>query len=88
MSQFEGLREKLKSDKGWPQVYMFKFIIPNNNQILAQTEALFGNEAQVTLKQSRTNKYVSVTAKEMMLGPDEVVRRYEKAAEIKGLIAL
>ena len=86
--RFEGLAEKLRQDKDWPKVYMFKFIIPNDNQKLAQVEALFGEEAQVSINQSRSNNYLSVTGKEMMITPDEVIRRYEKAAEIEGLISL
>lgn len=85
---FDGLREKLSQDKNWPKVYLFKFIIPNDNKKLALAEALFGSEAQVTLNKSRTGKYISVSAKELMISPDEVIQRYEKANQIEGLISL
>ncbi len=85
---FDGLQEKLKEQKGWPMVYLFKFIIPNDNQKLALAEGIFGPEAQVQINKSRTGKYLSISAKEMMISPDEVIRRYERAAEIEGLIAL
>lgn len=87
-SEFDGLRQKLEEQTNWPQVYLFKFIIPNNNQKLAQVEALFGPEAQVSLNQSRTGKFISVSAKELMISPDEVILRYEKSTEIEGLISL
>lgn len=85
---FAGLKEKLNQDSNWPRVYLFKFIIPNDNQTLAQTEALFGNEAQVSINQSRTAKYLSVSAKELMMSADEIIARYERASAIKGVISL
>jgi uncharacterized protein len=85
---YNGLRQRLEQEGGWPKIYLFKFIIPNNNHTLAQTEALFGPESQVSLTQSKTGKYISVTAKELMISADEVIRRYEKSSEIAGLMAL
>lgn len=87
-SKYDGLRNKLKTLGKWPQVYLFKFIIPNDNQTLAQVESLFGPEAQVSLNQSRNGKYISVSAKELMISPEEVISRYEKSALIQGIIAL
>jgi len=87
-SPFEGLREKLAADKDWPKIYMFKFIVPNDHQKLARAEAIFGSEAQISLRQSRTGKFVSLSAKELMISADEVVGRYEEANKIEGLISL
>ena len=88
IQDFNTLREKLENSGDWPRVYFFKFIIPSNNQKLAQVEALFGPEAQVSLKQSNKGNFVSVSAKELMLSADRVIERYEKAAKIEGLMAL
>jgi hypothetical protein len=85
---YQGLLEKLAADKNWPQVYLFKFIVPNDNKTVALTQALFGQQAQVTMTKSRTGIYVSVSAKEMMLSSDEVINIYKKSSKIKGLIAL
>ena len=85
---FSSLREKLEANKDWPRVYFFKFIVPSDNQKLAQVEALFGPEAQVSLKQSSKGNFVSVSAKELMLNADGVIERYEKASKIEGLMAL
>jgi len=87
-SQFDGLKQKLEKQNNWPRVYLFKFIIPNDNHKLAQVEALFGPEAQVSRNQSRTGKFISVTAKELMISVDEVISRYEKSTLIEGLISL
>lgn len=85
---YSALREKLEANTDWPRVYFFKFIVPSDNQKLAQVEALFSDEAQVNLKQSSKGNFVSVSAKELMLGSDGIIDRYQKAAKIEGLMAL
>ena len=56
---------------------------------MAQTEALFDAEtAQIELRKSKTGKFVSVSAKEMMMDVDSVIERYEEAVKIPGLMAL
>lgn len=85
---YKNLKEKLDIQHTWPSLYMFKFIIPADNHKLAQVEALFGAEAQVTTRQSSTNKFISITAKEMMLSSDEVIKVYQKAETIEGIIQL
>jgi len=90
MSQdpFKGLREKLE-ERTWPNLYLFKFIVPADAKSIAATEALFdSNVAQVELRQSKTGKFVSVSAKEMMMDVDSIIARYEKAVQIEGLMAL
>lgn len=87
-TDFTSLKKKLEENGDWPRVYFFKFIVPSDNHKLAQVEALFGPEAQVSLKQSSKGNFVSVSAKELMLSADGVIERYEKAARIEGLMAL
>jgi len=90
MSQdpFKGLREKLE-ERTWPNLYLFKFIVPADAKSIAATEALFdSNVAQVELRQSKTGKFVSVSAKEMMMDVESIIARYEKAVQIEGLMAL
>ncbi len=85
---YSNLKQKLEDNGSWPQPYLFKFIIPADNQKLAQVEALFGAEAQVTTRQSKTNKFISISAKEVMLSADEVIKVYKKAGNIKGIMSL
>lgn len=84
---FKGLQEKLNDQCEWPHVYMFKFIIPSDNHKLALVEALFGAEAQITTRQSSANKFISITAKEMMLNSNEIINIYKKATEIEGIMS-
>ncbi len=84
---YANLREKLEEQGGWPQPYMFKFIIPSDNQKLAQVEAIFGENAQVTTRQSKSNKFISITGKEVMMNPEEVIDTYKRAEGIEGLMS-
>ena len=43
---FDKLREQLSLEE-WPNVYFFKFIVPNTPQSLAQTTALFDETSQI-----------------------------------------
>lgn len=85
---YDNLRQKLSEVTEFPHLYMFKFIIPTDNHKLALTEALFGEGALVTTRQSKSNKYISVTAKEMMMSVDEIIAIYHKAETIEGIISL
>lgn len=68
---------------------MFKFICPANNEIIAKVQELFNaKEAQVTMRSSKKGNYIAFTVKELMISPEAVIERYEKAAEIKGVISL
>ncbi|MEQ8909040.1 MAG: DUF493 domain-containing protein [Vicingaceae bacterium] len=86
--KYANLKEKLNENGEWPRVYFFKFIIPADNKKLAKVEALFGAEAQVSIKQSHKGNYLSVSAKEVMLNAENIINRYERANEIEGLMAL
>lgn len=82
------LEEKLNETTEWPSVYMFKFIVPSDNRRIALVEALFGPEATLATKESRSGKYISITCKVVMLNALEIIEKYRKAAAIEGLIAL
>lgn len=85
---YANLKNKLEDQFDWPQPYLFKFIIPSDNKKLALVEALFGADAQVSTRQSRSNKFISISAKEVMISPDEVITVYKKAGKIEGIMSL
>jgi hypothetical protein len=82
------LEGQLSQNSTWPAVYMFKFIIPESNHGYALLRSLFGEESRLSTRHSSGGKYISVTVKELMLNPAEIIERYRKAAEIEGIIAL
>jgi hypothetical protein len=81
------LRKQLDQEE-WPNVYMFKFIVPNTSEKVALTMELFNNEGDITMHESSTGKFISITAKELMLDVDSIIKIYEEATKIKGLMAL
>lgn len=85
---YKSLREKLDDQTEFPSVYMFKFIIPADNHKLALVEALFGDDAILTTRQSKTNKFISITAKEMMTSSEEIIKVHQSAEKIEGIIQL
>ncbi|MES2396718.1 MAG: DUF493 family protein [Bacteroidota bacterium] len=86
--QFEKLRELLNKENNWPMVYMFKFIVPANNQKIALVEAKFSDEAIILHKESSNGKYFSITVKEVMLNADSIISKYKEMEGIEGLMAL
>lgn len=86
--QFEKLRELLNKENNWPMVYMFKFIVPADNQKIALVEAKFSDEAIISHKESSNGKYFSITVKEVMLNADSIISKYKEMEGIEGLMAL
>jgi hypothetical protein len=86
--QFEKLRELLNKENNWPMVYMFKFIVPADNQKIALVESKFSDEAIILHKESTTGKYFSITVKEVMLNADSIISKYKEMDGIEGLMAL
>ncbi len=84
---YEKLRVQLDL-MNWPDVYFFKFIVPNDSELVAKVTALFDEGTDLRLQSSKNGKYVSVGAKEMMMSAESVIKRYQEASKINGLIAL
>jgi hypothetical protein len=87
MKEYESLKSQLET-LDFPQVYFFKFIVPNKNDNVAKVSALYDTTAQLQLKQSSSGKFVSVSNKQVMLSAEDIIDIYKKASEIEGLIAL
>lgn len=81
------LRIQLEQEE-WPNVYMFKFIIPNTSENIALTTALFNEMAEIAIHESKTGKFASISVKELMLDVDSIIEKYVLATKIKGLMAL
>lgn len=85
---YDELRNKLNAGGSWPQVYMFKFIVPSDNQKIALTESLFEDDAEIKLQPSSKGNYTSVTARVVMMDAEQIINIYKKASAIEGIISL
>jgi hypothetical protein len=86
--QFRKLQEQLEKEDSWPLVYMFKFIIPADNQKMALVETMFSSEAVISEKSSGKGNYISITVKEVMLDAKSIIDIYTRASQIPGVISL
>lgn len=84
---YDKLRIQLELQE-WPNVYLFKFIVPNTSKKIARATALFDDSVDLNLRESSKGTYISVSAKEMMLNVDSIIEKYNRASEIEGLVAL
>lgn len=84
---YSNLKTQLKLQE-WPNVYLFKFIVPNDSEKVAKVTALFDSPTDLNLQPSKTGKYISVSAKELMLDVDSIINVYKESAKIEGLIPL
>ena len=81
----QAFKEKLENNHQFPGEYIFKFIIKPEHQ--KQVESLLKG-AEVKLKPSSGNKYLSVTMYKEMASSQEVIEVYKEAYKIKGIISL
>ena len=77
--------EKLEANHQFPDHYTFKFIVKPARQ--PEVEALLPG-ANVKLKPSSGNKYVSITLSSKMESSEAVLDVYRRAHTIEGIIAL
>lgn len=83
------LKEQLEDTTKFPGDYMYKFIVPTDNNQLEEVQNLFNNKgAVIKTKKSKTGKYVSVTIVLKLKKAEEVIMYYKKAENIKGIISL
>lgn len=86
--QLNRLRERLNEIHRWPSVYMFKFILPNDEEKVTTLKVIFGESTEIKTKLSANGNYISITIFEMMLEADHIFDRYREAAKIEGIISL
>jgi len=83
------LKEKLEETTKFPTKYMFKFIIPNDNNKIVAIENMFNHiGAVISTKSSKSDKYRSLTILVTMKSVNEIIKKYEEVDTIKGVISL
>lgn len=85
----KSFKDNLDACHQWPCTYTFKFIVPAEREQLVRS--LLGEElqdAKITARASSKGKYVSVTAEAILGSAEEVMRVYERLADVPGLISL
>lgn len=86
---YKRLKEELLKSSLWPNEYLYKFVVPTDNNKIQRIKNIFDNiGAVINTSQSKTGKYTSVSISVKMKSPDAVIEKYIEVSDIEGLISL
>ncbi len=86
---YEKLKKSLEETTSFPTKYMFKFIIPTDEDKFKMIEAIFDNlGAVIDSKPSKNGKYTSMTILVRMNNPEEIIEKYQEVSKVEGVISL
>jgi putative lipoic acid-binding regulatory protein len=86
---YERLRTELNNSNTWPAEYLFKFIVPTDQEKIEIVENAFNNMgAVIVTKNSKTGKYTSVSIDVQMTNAQKIIDKYLELSTVKGIISL
>jgi len=86
---YERLKVELDNNTTWPDIYLFKFIVPNiDDNVLLVEDAFNCMGAVITTTQSRTGKYTSISIDVTVKDAQEIIDKYKEVSSIKGIVSL
>lgn len=88
LKDYRKLRKILAESENWPQLYMFKFIVPNQHGKVDKVVALLPEEGETSFNHTKSMRHVAVTCKVMVNHPDEVIEIAQNITAIEGVIEL
>ena len=82
-------KQKLEEEHKFPCKYMFKFIVPADEEKIALLDAIFDKaNATISSRDSKNGKYTSVTIIAQMHDANDVIIYYRQVAAIEGVVML
>lgn len=82
-------KERLEQTHSFPSDYIFKYIVPAEQSIIAKLHSIFSRaNPSISSRDSKNGKYTSVTIKVTVNDADDVVIYYRQAAVIDGIVML
>lgn len=86
---YASLKINLEKNHNFPEDYLYKFIITNNQEKLTEIYKVFdGTKNTFSTRESSNGKYISITIQCFVLDADHVIRLYKEVAKIEGVIML
>ena len=83
------LKEQLLENTTWPSNYLYKFIVPTDQEKIDSITRIFDNTgAVIDSKKSKKGTYTSVSINVNLEDPDAVIEKYKAVSEIEGVISL
>jgi putative lipoic acid-binding regulatory protein len=87
---YSKLEQRLEETSDWPSEYIFKFILPSDQEKIEKISTFFNHTgAVIKTKQSSKGKYTSISIRLNMESPKEVIKKYKLVGyQIEGVISL
>ena len=86
---YERLRTELNNSNTWPAEYLFKFIVPTDQEKIEIVENAFNSMgAVIQTKHSKTGKYTSISIDVQMPNAQKIIDKYLELSTVKGIISL
>jgi putative lipoic acid-binding regulatory protein len=86
---YERLRTELNNSNTWPAEYLFKFIVPTDQEKIEKVENAFNSMgAVIETKHSKTGKYTSISIDVQMPNAQKIIDKYLELSTVKGIISL
>ncbi len=83
------LKEQLLENTSWPSKYLYKFIVPTDEEKIEQINTIFDNTgAVIESKKSKKGTYTSISITVHLKDPDAVIAKYKEVSEVEGVISL
>lgn len=86
---YASLKEKLEATHEFPQDYLFKFIVTNDQAKLIEIYKVFdGMKFTMSNRESKNGKYTSCNIYAFVMDADQVIKIYQEVGKIEGVMML
>lgn len=86
---YKKLLIQLNDTTKFPEIYLYKFIVPSVENKAEDVIAKFNNlGAAINTKKSKTGKYTSISIHVKMKSAEAVIEKYKEVGEVTGVISL
>ncbi|MFY0483169.1 DUF493 family protein [Flavobacterium sp. PLA-1-15] len=86
---YERLKTELDNTNTWPAEYLFKFIVPTDEQKIEAVKNAFDClGAVIKTSQSKTAKFTSLSVDVQMKSAQEIIDKYIEVSTIEGIVSL
>ena len=86
---YASLKGKLEATHNFPEDYVFKFIITNDESKHTEIYRVFDHiKFTLSTKESKNGKYTSITVNAFVLDADQVIRIYKEVGKVPNVMML
>ena len=86
---YDRLKVELDMSNTWPAEYLFKFIVPTEEDNIERVQLAFDcMGAVIKTTKSKTGKFTSVSVDVQVKDAQEIIDKYQEVATIKGIVSL